>query len=70
MLAWMIENVEGVDLDNVTAYGDTLLHKFVSYNQKDLLVAAIKKGANINIKNAANQTPLEVANAGLLDEIA
>lgn len=49
----------GIDINQQTKYGSTLLHHFVGLNDRALTIFLLEKGASLDIKNQKNQTPIE-----------
>ncbi len=56
----------GLDLDATNDHGETALHAAAYHNANDVIEFLVSAGANIDVTNAAEQTPLRVAEGHLI----
>lgn len=59
----------GLSINEQNAEGDTALHIAARCSSEPMIEALLKSGADVNIKNKKNETPLSIAQEELRDEI-
>ena len=66
----MLQNDTDNSLPNyVDGHGDTMLHLACIFNENDIAMMLVEKGAPVDVKNAMNETALDVCQPALKKKI-